>query len=89
MRLGKKRAVIAVAGTRSLMQLSHLSSAFIGDIANDAVDAKVWYQLHFSASTPYHGDQIVRCARAVASAQFARSAQRMDGRAAIGTEPRV
>ena len=64
-------------------------SPFIGVVANDALDAKVWYHLHFSASTPYHGDRIVRCARLVASAQSVRSARRMDGRAAIGTEPRV
>jgi hypothetical protein len=64
-------------------------SPFIGVVANDALDAKVWYQLNVSASTPCQGDRIVRCARLVASAQFVGSAHRMDGRAAIGTEPRV
>jgi hypothetical protein len=64
-------------------------SPFIGVVANDALDAKVWYHLNVSASTPCQGDRIVRCARLVASAQFVGSAHRMDGRAAIGTEPRV
>ena len=73
-----------MAGT--LGEPSHLSSALT---PHDALDAKVWYQLLFSASTPEHSDSIVRCAQLVASARFVGSTHRVDGPAAIGTEPRV
>jgi hypothetical protein len=64
-------------------------SPFIGAGAYDALAARFWYHLHVSASTPCQSDRNVRCARLVASARFVGSAHRVDGRAAIGTEPRV
>ena len=64
-------------------------SPFIGVVANDTLDAKVRYHLHFSASMPGQSDQMVPCTELMGEEQCVRSAHRMDGRTAIGTEPRV
>jgi hypothetical protein len=54
-------------------------SPFIGVVANDTLDAKVRYHLHFSASMPGQSDQMVPCTQLMAEEQLRQKrAHRMD-----------